>query len=160
MSARASAAEWGVVDDRDEAFEGVADGVGGGDEFSHVFVVVLATVEGAVEGVDDDGGGVGVLELAADGGDEGGALFDEVKTHVDQPERHRVGILGEEFLPERHDAFGEATATFEGAIDDGSLDDVVAAIWPAERDVHHHIKEPEAFSALFGAEDDGESDIG
>ena len=54
MTARALAVVTAVVDDDDEAVEGVADRIGGLDVGGHVFVGAFRTLERAVERVDAD----------------------------------------------------------------------------------------------------------
>jgi hypothetical protein len=65
MPARAFAIVTAMMDDHDEAIEGVADRVRRFDVGAHVLVAVLRAVEGSIERVDTDDGRFDVAKLLA-----------------------------------------------------------------------------------------------
>ena len=56
--------------------------------------------------------------------------------------------FGELGLPERLAPLAEAAPAFKADVDDGALPDAMAAIVPAERDVHQQVEDQEALAAF------------
>ena len=79
MSARTTVIDAAVMHDQHSAIERLANGVGGSDVGGHVLVAILGAAQRAVEGVEHDGGGLGVAKGKADRGDKLAAVLYKVE---------------------------------------------------------------------------------
>src|SRR5262245_13032889 len=146
MPTRTAPLDAAMVDDDDEAAETDADGVGGADIARHVFGLVLAAVEAAIERVDDDNCGH-LAYLRLDVVDQRLMIGDEIDRHVDQIERDGSIVIDKMALPPGFLAGGKSRSTFKRKIDDRALLHLAPAIRPAECDMHHEIESPKALAA-------------
>ena len=60
------------------------------------------------------------------------------------------------WVPRLH-AFSEARRAFEADVDDGTLANAAAMIFPAERDMHEDVVRPKALAAFRWSPDDDEA---
>ena len=144
------------MDDDDEAVESVADGVGGPDVGGHVLVAVLRACERAVERVDADDRRDVRSHLPLDVVDQRLAVGGERQRVGDKVAR-RVFALLQLGSPERFAPFAEGPPAFKADIDDSALPHAMAAILPAERDVHQEIEDEETLAAFRRSPEHGQT---
>jgi|SRR5271166_1850894 len=115
-------------------------------------VAVLRACERAVERIDADDRRKVLAHLPPDVVDQGWPVGGERERVGDEEERRVVALfeLGE---PERLAPLAEGQPAFETA----ALPHAMAAIVPAERDVHQEIEDEEALAAFRRPPEDGET---
>src|SRR5262249_35469492 len=108
MTARACGVYPAMVDDRDHAFKGIADGISGLDVVPHILVATLGPAEGTIEGVYSHHDRRMLAHLRLDGGDELPMVLEQVQGAADQIKGHWVTAIAQEPSAERFYSSREA----------------------------------------------------
>src|SRR5262249_41267091 len=156
MPARSRFVQAAVVDDDDDAFEGVTDSLGRPNVSGHIGVLAFRAHQRLVEGVQDNADRLGGAELAGDVGNEGLVIGDKVGLTGHHIERDVLSFFQLVMPTDGLDPLLVAVRALEGAIDNRALLDAPVAILPAHGDVEHQIERPERLEAFRLAPDTDE----
>src|SRR5262249_22050109 len=151
MAARPAFVPAAMVDDKDQAVEGIAYFLGGLDVGCHIDVLAFAARQALVERIQDDDARDQVTDLLPHLADQNGMILDKVgRRRRDDFQRRRSLRLAVNSVQdaERGDALLVSIPALKGAIDDPALLHSAVVVGHSARDVETYVKHEEALEAF------------